>query len=40
MKKETKHYMESINHYPNWLKTIITGIDKLLIDREDINFFM
>ena len=34
MEKETKHYMEFINHDPNWLKTIIIEIDKFLIDRE------
>ena len=22
MEKETKHYVESLNHDPNWLKTI------------------
>ena len=32
--------MESLNHNPNWLKTIIIEIDKFLIDCEYINFFM
>ena len=32
--------MEYINHDPNWLKTIITEIDKLLIDCEYINLLM
>ena len=40
MEKEAKNYMEYINHDPNWLKSIIIEIDKLLIDREYINFFM
>ena len=40
MEKETKHYVESINHDPNWLKTITVEIYKSLIDREYINFFM
>ena len=39
MEKETKHYVESINHDPNWLKKISIEIDKLLINREYIDFF-
>ena len=40
MEKETKHYMESLNHYPNWLKMITIEIDNFLINFEYINFFM
>ena len=40
MEKETKHYVESLNHDPNWLRTITIEIDKFLIDREYIDFFM
>ena len=40
MEKETKHYMEYLNHYPNWLKKITLGIDKSLIYCEYIDFFM
>ena len=40
MEKETKYYVEYLNHDPNWLKTITIEIDKFLIDREYINFFM
>ena len=40
MEKETKHYVESLNHDPNWLKMVTIEIDKLLINREYINFFM
>ena len=40
MEKETKHYVESLNHDPNWLKTITIEIDKFLIDWEYIDFFM
>ena len=40
MEKQTKNYVESLNHYPNWLKTITIEIDKILIDGEYINFFM
>ena len=40
IEKETKHYMESLNHNPNWLKTISIEINNFLIDREYIEFFM
>ena len=40
MEKETKYYMEYINHDPNWLKTITIGIDKFLIDCGYINLLM
>ena len=40
MEKETKNYVDSLNHYPNWLKTINIEIDMLIIDREYINFFI
>ena len=40
MEKETKHYVESLNHDPNWLHTIIIEIDKLLINCEYTDFFM
>ena len=40
MEKETKHYVESLNHDPNWLKKILIEIDKSLINCEYIAFFM
>ena len=40
IEKETKHYVEYINYYPNWLETIIIEIDKCLIICEYINFFI
>ena len=40
MEKETKYYVESLNHEPNWLKKISIEIDKFLINREYIDFFM
>ena len=33
MENETKHYVESLNHDPNWLKTITIEINKFLFDR-------
>ena len=40
MERETKHYVESLNHDPNWLNTITIEIDKFLINHEYINFFI
>ena len=40
MEKETKQYVESLNHDPNWLKTITIEIDEFLINCEYIKFFM
>ena len=40
MEKKTKHYVESLNHNPNWLKTITIEIDKFLIVYEYIDLFM
>ena len=40
IEKENRHYVESLHHYPNWLKTITIEIDKFLVDREYIDFFM
>ena len=38
--KETKHYVESLNLDFNWVTMITIEIDKLLINREYIDFFM
>ena len=38
MENETKHYVESLNYDPNWLKKISIEIDNFLINREYINF--
>ena len=40
MEKEAKHYVEYLNHDPNWLKKISIEIYKFLINREYIYFFM
>ena len=40
MENETKNYVESIIHDTNWLKTITIEIDKVLINREYINFLI
>ena len=38
--KETKNYVESLNHDPNGLQKISIGIYKFLINREYIDFFI
>ena len=40
IEKDTKHYVESLNHDSNWLKSITIEIDNFLIDREYIVFFI
>ena len=40
MEKETKHYVEYLNNYHNWLKTINIEIYKFLIGRDYIDFFV
>ena len=40
MERETKHYVESLNHDPKWLKKISIEIYKFLINRKYIDFFM
>ena len=40
MEKDTNHYVESINHNPNWLNKITIESDKFHIDREYIYFLI
>ena len=40
MEKETKYYVEYLNHNPNWLKTITIEIDKFLQKRHPISRFV
>ena len=40
IEKETKHYVESLNHNPKWFNTITIEIYKFLINREYIDLFM
>ena len=40
MKKETKHYVEYLNYNLKRLKKLSIEIDKLLINREYIDFIM
>ena len=40
MEKETKHYVEYLNHDPKCLKVITIEIYKFLINREYLNFFI
>ena len=40
MENETKNNVEYLNHDPNWLQAITIDIDKFLIYREYIGFFV
>ena len=40
MENEIRHYVESLNHDPQWVRRITNDINKLLVDREYIDFFM
>ena len=40
MKNDTKHYVEYLNHDPNWLMTITLEFDKFLINQGYIEFFL
>ena len=40
MENEIGNYFESINLDPQWVRRITNDINKLLVDREYIDFFM
>ena len=40
MENEIRHYIESLNHDPQWVRRITNDINKLLVDSEYIDFFM
>ena len=40
MENEIRHYVESLNHDPQWVRKISNDINKLLVDHEYIDFFM
>ena len=40
MENEIRHYVEYLNHNPQWVRRITNDINKLLVDREYIDFFM
>ena len=40
MGNEIRHYVESLNHHPQWVRIITTDINNLLVGREYIDFFM
>ena len=40
MVKETKNYLEYLNHNTKWFNMITIKIDKFLINCEYINLFM
>ena len=40
MENEIRHYIDSHNHDPQWVGRITNDINKLLVNREYIYFFM
>ena len=40
MENEIIHYIDSLNHDPQWVRRIMNDINKLLVDRGYIDFFM
>ena len=40
MENEIRHYIESLNNDPQWVRIITNDINKLLVDREYIDFFV
>ena len=40
MEKETKNYVEYLNHDLNWLKTISIEMDRVMINCEYIELFI
>ena len=40
MEHEIRHCVESLNYDPQWVRRIMNDINKLLFDREYIDFFM
>ena len=40
MEYDTRQYIDSLNHDPIWVGRITNDINKLLVNREYIDFFM
>ena len=40
MEHEIRHYVESLNNDPQWVRRITNDINKLLLDREYIDLFI
>ena len=40
MENEIRHYNDSLNHDPQWVRIVTNDINKLLVDSEYIDFFM
>ena len=40
MENEIRHYIDSLNHNPQWVGIITNDVNKLLVNREYIDFFM
>ena len=40
MENEIRHYIDSLNHDPQWVRIITNDINKFLVNCEYIEFFM
>ena len=40
MENEIRYYIDYLNHGNKWVRIITNDINKLLVDREYIDFFM
>ena len=40
MENEIQHYIDSLNHNPQWVGRMMNDINKLLVNREYIESFM
>ena len=40
MENKIRHYVESLNHYYQWVLRITNDVNKLLVTREYIELFM
>ena len=40
MENEIRHYIDSLNHDTQWVGRITNDVNKLLVNREYIDFFM
>ena len=40
MENEIRHYIDSLNHNPQWVGIITNDVNKLLVNREYIDLFM
>ena len=40
MEYDIRQYIDSLDHYPKWVRGITNDINKILVNREYIDFFI